>query len=154
MRFLFTRGRNNLPLLLCHARLQIIPVCVCVGVYVCFPPECVGYRCSAHLFLSLSWGWVCVASLTHTPLLLVQQSLMPWPRTHPPCEHHALPAASCWNDPRERGFQGTHLWMCAVKMPHLIRALVFLLCLLVTGECRKLRVRRWTGTVETQKHGA
>ncbi|KAK1893956.1 Gamma-aminobutyric acid receptor subunit rho-2 [Dissostichus eleginoides] len=44
--------------------------------------------------------------------------------------------------------------MCAVKMPHLIKALVFLLCLLVTGECRKLRVRRWTGTVETQKHGA
>ncbi|KAL3048758.1 hypothetical protein OYC64_008269 [Pagothenia borchgrevinki] len=39
-------------------------------------------------------------------------------------------------------------------MPHLIKALVFLLCLLVTGECRKLRVRRWTGTVETQKHGA
>ncbi|KAF3844373.1 hypothetical protein F7725_007536 [Dissostichus mawsoni] len=36
--------------------------------------------------------------------------------------------------------------MCAVKMPHLIKALVFLLCLLVTGECRKLRVRRWTGT--------
>ncbi|XP_023250524.1 gamma-aminobutyric acid receptor subunit rho-2-like [Seriola lalandi dorsalis] len=40
-------------------------------------------------------------------------------------------------------------------MPYLTKPLILLLCLLVTGECRKHghRVRRWTGTVETQKHG-
>uniref|UniRef100_A0A672J9J8 GABA(C) receptor n=1 Tax=Salarias fasciatus TaxID=181472 RepID=A0A672J9J8_SALFA len=40
-------------------------------------------------------------------------------------------------------------------MPHLTTALLFLLCLAVTGECRRHghRVRRWTGTAETPKHG-
>ncbi|XP_028421798.1 gamma-aminobutyric acid receptor subunit rho-2a [Perca flavescens] len=40
-------------------------------------------------------------------------------------------------------------------MPYLTKPLILLLCLVVSGECRKHghRVRRWTGTVETQKHG-
>ncbi|XP_054590732.1 gamma-aminobutyric acid receptor subunit rho-2a [Nothobranchius furzeri] len=40
-------------------------------------------------------------------------------------------------------------------MPYLSQAVILLLCLLVTGEARRpgLRVRRWTGTMETQKHG-
>ncbi|KAM7376753.1 hypothetical protein PAMP_006461 [Pampus punctatissimus] len=81
---------------------------------------------------------------------------MPWQRAHPSfAENHALPAESCWNEPTEEGFQGTHLWIFAVKMPYLTKPLILLLCLVVTGECRKHghRVRRWTGTVETQKHG-
>lgn len=64
MRFLFTRGRNNLPLMLCHARLQIIPlyvfVCVCARAHV-----------SPHF--ALPRGWVqtvckarCVRSCAHT----------------------------------------------------------------------------------------
>lgn len=51
---------------------------------------------------------------------------------------------------------GTHLWTRTVRMPHLSRALLLLLCLLLTGEAHRKhrhRVRRWTGTVETQKHG-
>ncbi|XP_056151519.1 gamma-aminobutyric acid receptor subunit rho-2a [Lampris incognitus] len=41
-------------------------------------------------------------------------------------------------------------------MPYLMKILALLLCLsITTGECRKQgnRVRRWTGTVETLKHG-
>ncbi|XP_068194852.1 gamma-aminobutyric acid receptor subunit rho-2a isoform X2 [Antennarius striatus] len=40
-------------------------------------------------------------------------------------------------------------------MPSMTKPLIFLLCLVVTGECRRHgnRVRRWTGTVDTQKHG-
>ncbi|CAL8271360.1 unnamed protein product [Merluccius merluccius] len=40
-------------------------------------------------------------------------------------------------------------------MPCLVKALALLLCLLASGECgrHRHRVRRWTGTVETQKHG-
>ncbi|TKS86211.1 Gamma-aminobutyric acid receptor subunit rho-2 GABA(A) receptor subunit rho-2 GABA(C) receptor [Collichthys lucidus] len=40
-------------------------------------------------------------------------------------------------------------------MPYMTKPLILLLCLVVTGECRRHghRVRRWTGTVETQKHG-
>ncbi|XP_061551439.1 gamma-aminobutyric acid receptor subunit rho-2a [Phycodurus eques] len=40
-------------------------------------------------------------------------------------------------------------------MFNLTKPLILLLCLLITGECRKSghRERSWTGTVETQKHG-
>ncbi|XP_035599277.1 gamma-aminobutyric acid receptor subunit rho-2-like [Oncorhynchus keta] len=40
-------------------------------------------------------------------------------------------------------------------MPYLTKSLFLLFCLVVTGECRNHghRVRRWTGTVETAKHG-
>ncbi|XP_021440944.2 gamma-aminobutyric acid receptor subunit rho-2-like [Oncorhynchus mykiss] len=40
-------------------------------------------------------------------------------------------------------------------MPYLTKPLFLLFCLVVTGECRRLghRVRRWTETVETAKHG-
>eukprot|EP00066_Takifugu_rubripes_P027643 XP_011616909.1 PREDICTED: gamma-aminobutyric acid receptor subunit rho-2 [Takifugu rubripes] len=40
-------------------------------------------------------------------------------------------------------------------MPFMTKPLFFLLCLVVTGECRRHghRVRRWTGTVESQNHG-
>ncbi|KAG8013683.1 Gamma-aminobutyric acid receptor subunit rho-2 [Nibea albiflora] len=40
-------------------------------------------------------------------------------------------------------------------MPYMTKPLILLLCLVVTAECRRHghRVRRWTGTVETQKHG-
>ncbi|XP_019729968.1 gamma-aminobutyric acid receptor subunit rho-2-like, partial [Hippocampus comes] len=37
-------------------------------------------------------------------------------------------------------------------MPNFTKPLILFLCLLITGECRH-RERRWTGTVETQKHG-
>lgn len=77
-------------------------------------------------------------------------------RVLPPVgENHALAAARCWNAPTERAFQRTHLWICAAKMPSMTKPLVFLLCLLATGECRRHghRVRRWTGTVESQNHG-
>ncbi|KAF3701578.1 Gamma-aminobutyric acid receptor subunit rho-2 GABA(A) [Channa argus] len=40
-------------------------------------------------------------------------------------------------------------------MPYLTKPVIILLCLVVTGECRKHghRERRWTGTVESEKHG-
>uniref|UniRef100_A0A4W5N897 Secreted protein n=1 Tax=Hucho hucho TaxID=62062 RepID=A0A4W5N897_9TELE len=40
-------------------------------------------------------------------------------------------------------------------MPYLTKPLFLLFCLVFTGECRRLghRVRRWTETVETAKHG-
>ncbi|XP_076155957.1 gamma-aminobutyric acid receptor subunit rho-2a [Alosa pseudoharengus] len=40
-------------------------------------------------------------------------------------------------------------------MPYFIQSLFFLLCLIIVVECRKHgnRERRWTGPVETQKHG-
>ncbi|XP_028994904.1 gamma-aminobutyric acid receptor subunit rho-2a isoform X2 [Betta splendens] len=42
-----------------------------------------------------------------------------------------------------------------LNMPYLTKPLLLLLCLLVSGECRKHghRVRRWTGTTESDKHG-
>lgn len=52
----------------------------------------------------------------------------------------------------------THLWnflLAGGTMPYLTKPLFLLFCLVVTGECRRLghRVRRWTETVETAKHG-
>ncbi|XP_041929260.1 gamma-aminobutyric acid receptor subunit rho-2a isoform X2 [Alosa alosa] len=40
-------------------------------------------------------------------------------------------------------------------MPYFLQSLFFLLCLIIVVECRKHgnRERRWTGPVETQKHG-
>lgn len=70
-------------------------------------------------------------------------------------ENHALAAARSWNAPTKRAFQGTHLWIRAAKMPFMTKPLFFLLCLVATCECRRHghRVRRWTGTVESQNHG-
>lgn len=69
----------------------------------------------------------------------------------PPPLSDAQPAERRWNEPPD----GTHLWNRAVRrMPYLSGAAVLLLCLVVSGECWKHghRVRRWTGTAETQKH--
>ncbi|KAM9433352.1 gamma-aminobutyric acid receptor subunit rho-2-like isoform 1-T1 [Salvelinus alpinus] len=57
----------------------------------------------------------------------------------------------------ERGFW-SHLWnfrLARITMPYLTKSLFLLFSLVVTGECRNHghRVRRWTGTVETAKHG-
>lgn len=77
-------------------------------------------------------------------------------RVLPPLRgNHALAAVRGWNVPIERALPKTHLWICAAEMPPLTKPLFFLLCLLVTGECRRHghRVRRWTGAVESQNHG-